>query len=62
MDCTVLRGAQSLGSKHFCEIIDRGKQPDRFRFIIMKLVDLDLGDYQIYATKVWVILEMLAMN
>ncbi|MCP9261972.1 Tau-tubulin kinase 2 [Dirofilaria immitis] len=48
MDCTVLRGAQSLGSKHFCEIIDRGKQPDRFRFIIMKLVDFDYRSCYIY--------------
>ncbi|KAM3715725.1 Tau-tubulin kinase [Dirofilaria immitis] len=47
MDCTVLRGAQSLGSKHFCEIIDRGKQPDRFRFIIMKLVGRNLWDLRI---------------
>ncbi|OZC11203.1 hypothetical protein X798_01619 [Onchocerca flexuosa] len=47
MDCTVLRGAQSLGSKHFCEIIDRGKQPTRFRFIIMKLVGRNLWDLRI---------------
>ncbi|VDK87233.1 unnamed protein product [Litomosoides sigmodontis] len=47
MDCTVLRGAQSLGSKHFCEIIDRGKQPDRFRFIIMKLVGRNLWDLRV---------------
>lgn len=47
MDCTVLRGAQSLGSKHFCEIIDRGKQPERFRFIIMKLVNFSFRGYQV---------------
>lgn len=41
MDCAVLRGAQTLGSKHFCDIVDRGKQPERFRFIIMKLVLYD---------------------
>ncbi|VDN89090.1 unnamed protein product [Brugia pahangi] len=47
MDCTVLRGAQSLGSKHFCEIVDRGKQPERFRFIIMKLVGRNLWDLRV---------------
>uniref|UniRef100_A0A915CJI7 Protein kinase domain-containing protein n=1 Tax=Parascaris univalens TaxID=6257 RepID=A0A915CJI7_PARUN len=47
MDCNVLRGAQCLGSKHFCEIYDRGKQPERFRFLIMKLVGRNLWDLRV---------------
>uniref|UniRef100_A0A183UT08 Protein kinase domain-containing protein n=1 Tax=Toxocara canis TaxID=6265 RepID=A0A183UT08_TOXCA len=47
MDCNVLRGAQCLGSQHFCEIVDRGKQPERFRFLIMKLVGRNLWDLRV---------------
>ncbi|KAI6238098.1 CK1/WORM6 protein kinase [Aphelenchoides fujianensis] len=33
MDCRVLRGALQIQSPHFCAIVDRGKMPERFRYI-----------------------------
>ncbi|KAI6189331.1 CK1/WORM6 protein kinase [Aphelenchoides fujianensis] len=34
MDCRVLRGALQIQSPHFCAIVDRGKMPERFRYIL----------------------------
>ncbi|KAI6226509.1 Protein kinase domain-containing protein [Aphelenchoides fujianensis] len=44
MDCRVLRGALQIQSPHFCAIVDRGKMPERFRYIVMKLVGRNLWD------------------
>uniref|UniRef100_A0AC35EY06 Protein kinase domain-containing protein n=1 Tax=Panagrolaimus sp. PS1159 TaxID=55785 RepID=A0AC35EY06_9BILA len=47
MDCKVLRGTFLIRSPHFCSVLDRGKVPDRFRFLIMKLVGKNLWDLRI---------------
>ena len=43
MDCKVLRGTFLIRSPHFCSVLDRGKVPDRFRFLVMKLVSYFLN-------------------
>uniref|UniRef100_A0A7E4ZSS8 Protein kinase domain-containing protein n=1 Tax=Panagrellus redivivus TaxID=6233 RepID=A0A7E4ZSS8_PANRE len=47
MDCKVLRGTFLIQSPHFCQVLDRGKVVDRFRFLIMKLVGRNLWDLRI---------------
>ncbi|MFH4982074.1 hypothetical protein AB6A40_008783 [Gnathostoma spinigerum] len=47
MDCKVLRGAQCLGSQHFCELVDRGLCLHSCRFLIMSLVGKNLWDLRV---------------
>ncbi|VDN06678.1 unnamed protein product [Thelazia callipaeda] len=42
MDCLVLRGAEMLGSPHFCKIFEVGKVVGRFRFVIITMLGSSL--------------------
>ncbi|MFH4979782.1 hypothetical protein AB6A40_006491 [Gnathostoma spinigerum] len=42
MDYMVLRGAQKIGSSHFCSLEAHGEIANRFRFLIMKAIGLSL--------------------
>jgi hypothetical protein len=37
MDCKILRGTFLIKPPHFCTVLNRGKVPERFKFLIMKL-------------------------
>lgn len=46
-EARVLEGLKLLNSIHFVELVDRGKVPDRFLFVILKLVGKNLWDVRV---------------